>query len=127
MGLEGYRGKDEFTLRVILVYRCGYNSVPTTVFSQQHSYFDKLDDAHHPRDIMLQELCDEIVKWQSEGDQIVLLMDANEHVHSAQMKQMMDAVGLLKLLLKNITNLMAINLPTKDLQTLLMAFLFLTA
>ena len=57
-----YRGKDEVTLRVILAYRCGSNSGPTTVFSQQHSYFDKLDDVRHPRDIMLQELCDEIVK-----------------------------------------------------------------
>lgn len=89
-----YQGTDNVKLRVISAYRCCDNSGPTTVYSQQRRYFDNLDDDRHPRDIMLQELCEQILNWQNEGDQIILMMDANEHVDFAHIKDVFEAIGL---------------------------------
>ena len=43
---------------------------------------------------MLSELCDEIQKWQNDGDNIILMMDANEHVGNERMTQMFGDIGL---------------------------------
>ena len=62
-----FRGKQEKMVRIISAYQCGKGSGPHTVFSQQRRYFDLIDDARHPRDIFIEELCAEIKhgwKWE---------------------------------------------------------------
>ena len=89
-----YRGKNNKTLRVVSAYRPGSNAGAHTVYSQQRSYFDILGNDRQPKDIMLEELRVEIVKWQDEGDLIVVMIDANEHVDKEHMKQSFETLGL---------------------------------
>ena len=89
-----YKGKDQISTRVISAYRPGTNAGAHTVHSQQRSYFDNRNDGRLPRDSMLSELCDEIQKWQNDGDNIILMMDANEHVGNERMTQMFGDIGL---------------------------------
>ena len=89
-----YKGKDQVSTRVISAYRPGTNAGAHTVHSQQRSYFDNIDDERTPRDIMLTELCEAIKAWQEEGDHIILLMDANEHVGNAHLTQVFEDIGL---------------------------------
>ena len=49
---------------------------------------------------MLQELCEQILIWQNEGDQIILMMDANEHVGSAHITEVLKAIGLREAILE---------------------------
>ena len=94
-----YQGKHELSLRVITAYRPGTTAGAHTVFSQQRSYFDNLDDERHPRESMLQELCEAIKEWQEEGDRIILLMDANENVSNDHMTEIFDALGMKEVIL----------------------------
>ena len=63
-------------------YQCGKGSGPHAVFSQHRRYFDLIDDARHPRDIFIEELCAEIKTWVDMGDLIVLMIDSNEHIRT---------------------------------------------
>ena len=89
-----YQGKHELSVRVITAYRPGDHAGAHTVFSQQRSYFDNLDDTRHPRDSMLEELGEAIKSWQEEGDSIILLMDANENVSNDNMNDFFDELGM---------------------------------
>ena len=89
-----FRGKQEVTLRVVTAYRPGSNAGAHTVYSQQKSYFDDRDIEGQPKDIMLDELCGEITKWQEEGDRIILMMDVNEHVDNDNISTTFENMGL---------------------------------
>ena len=75
-----YKGTQNKTLRVISAYRPGDNAGAHTVYSQQKSYFDELGDGRRPRNIMMEELGNEIRSWQEDGDSIIVMLDANDHV-----------------------------------------------
>ena len=89
-----YQGKGQVTTRVITAYRPGSNAGAHTVYSQQRSYFDARKDSRAPREIMLDELSSEIDKWQQEGENIILMIDANEHIDHENIKQSFAALGL---------------------------------
>ena len=89
-----FRGHHQHTTRVILAYRCGYIAGENTVFSQQRRFFDFLKDGRHPRNIMVDDLLSEITKWQEEGDRIILMIDANEHVVTGNIATRLQEVGL---------------------------------
>ena len=75
-----YRKRNKITMRVISVHICGSNLGPTTVYSQQQSYFNKIGNDRYPRDIMREELLECIKSWLNLGDSIILIIDANEDV-----------------------------------------------
>ena len=85
---QKYRGKQEITLRVVTAYRpCTPSSAgPGTAHSQQERYLDLKGDNRTPRTALLEDLKKEMETWQQEGDQIVLLMDANENVSAGTIK-----------------------------------------
>ena len=89
-----YKGKSGITFRVISAYRPRTNAGAHTVFSQQRSYFDNINVGRQPKDIMIEELCDEIRKWQDLGDLIMLMTDVNEHVGNDFITNTFQAVGL---------------------------------
>ena len=75
-----YRGTQQKTVRVVSAYRPPDNAGIHTVFSQQRSFFDVIGDARRPKDIMMDDLSEEIKRWQEDGDSIIVMIDANDHV-----------------------------------------------
>ena len=98
-----YKGTNNISLRVITAYRpCKItNAGPSTVHSQHQRYLDNKDDHRQPREAMLDDLLAEIEKWQTEGDQIILLMDCNEDIRGRRLRQKMLNVGLTEAITSN--------------------------
>ena len=63
-------------------YQRRKGSGPHTIFSQQRRYFDLIDDARHPRDIFIEELCAEIQTWVDMRDLIMLMIDSIEYIRT---------------------------------------------
>ena len=61
----------------ISAYRPGNNTASLTVFSQQKSYFDNLNDERQTMDIMIKELCHKMQKWEEKGVLIIVLLNTN--------------------------------------------------
>jgi hypothetical protein len=103
-----YRGRQDITLRIISAYRTckTTNSGSNTTHSQQRRYMDRNNDSRCPRAAMLQDLGNELQKWRTEGNQIILMMDCNEDVNSTPMKAWLNLHGLRNSILDhhNITN-----------------------
>lgn len=56
--------------------KCGAH----TVFSQQRSYFDSIGDDRHPRTIFREDILELINQCISDGDQVILLIDATDNM-----------------------------------------------
>ena len=84
------------------------------MYRQHIRYLDKHGDSRSPREAMLQDLCNDIQRWQESGDQIVLMMDANEDVALLQQHPLFCEVGL--------TEAMRWVQPINVVRALLMAF-----
>ena len=88
-----FRGRHDITTTVICAYRpCrpSNNSGINTAFVQQQRAFDINNDNRNPRDAILEDLADFISTCYSNNDQIVLLMDCNEDVHSQTFQQWLN-------------------------------------
>jgi hypothetical protein len=66
------------------VYRPCKSSGPCTVFAQHQTLFDTQDIEGCPRDLFTQHLLDDMKAWLSQGDQLILMIDANEDIRSFQ-------------------------------------------
>jgi hypothetical protein len=75
-----YCGRGNITLRVISAYRPCNSSGPLTVYAQHQNYFDEEDIDGCPRTLFTTHLSAELNKWLQEGDQIILMIDANEDI-----------------------------------------------
>ena len=77
--LQGQHGRR---LRIISAYRPVTDSSnrPTSVFAQQEAVLLTHHDERNPRAAVLEDLQRHIIRWQQEGDWIVLGMDANENI-----------------------------------------------
>ena len=79
-----YRGRGNVTLRVISAYRPCLSHGPLTVYAQHQNYFDSKDIEGCPRDLFTSHLLEELDTWIASGDQIILMMDANEDIRTYQ-------------------------------------------
>ena len=75
-----YRGRGNVTLRVISAYRPCQSRGPLTVYAQHQNYFDSKDIEGCPRELFTAHLLAEVETWITQGDQIILMMDANEDI-----------------------------------------------
>jgi hypothetical protein len=75
-----YRGRGNITLRVICAYRPCDSSGSLTVYAQHQNYFDDENIEGCPRELFTTHILAEIDKWIQEGDQIILMLDANEDI-----------------------------------------------
>jgi len=75
-----YQGRSNITLRVISAYHPCASTGPLTVYSQHQNYFDKENIDGCPRNLFTMHLLTEITKWTQDGDQIILLLDANKDI-----------------------------------------------
>ena len=92
-----YRGKRDITLRVICAYcPCKpYTVGISSAYSQHQRIFNISNDTRCPRDAILEDLKEKIIKWRDEeGDQIILMMDCNEDTHGPHMRQWLTTCGL---------------------------------
>ena len=91
-----YLGRNNIKIWVITAYRvCSTNSGgPSTIFAQQKQYFNSIHDDRHPRQALLEDLCTHIVLWRDQGEQIVLLIDLNQNIYEAQIKDTFLSIGL---------------------------------
>jgi hypothetical protein len=64
------------------------------VYNQHKVYLDNHDDPRNPRQAFLDYLSQDIRKWQEEGDQLVIGMDANEDVRSGILHDAMSFMQL---------------------------------
>jgi hypothetical protein len=85
-------------LRVISAYHPCDSNGPLTVYVQHQNHFDEKDIEGCPRMLFIQNLVEEIVKWTEAGDQIILMIDANEDIHN--FANAIQATGLRKVLLE---------------------------
>jgi hypothetical protein len=92
-----YRGKSNITLRVISAYRPCLSSGPLTIYSQHKNYFETQDIDDCPRSLFITHLIQEIDQWLTAGDQLILLIDANEGIRS--FAKAIQSTGLREVLL----------------------------
>ena len=90
-----FRGKSGVNLRYVAAYRPVLNKRGiVSVWSQQRSYFDSVNDDRCPREIFTDDLCKEIVKWLETGDQLIIGLDANEDVRGGAFTAKLAQLGL---------------------------------
>ena len=94
-----YRGKDETIVIIVMVYRVGRGkSNPTatmTAYAQQRRIINEVNEDRTPQDVMIEDLCTEVTKWQQQGEKIILMGDWNRKIDSTKkwVKQL-EAVGM---------------------------------
>ena len=92
-----YRGKNGTTLRVISGYRCVENMAGVlSAWSQQTLHLERLNCGVDPRHKFTQDLLSELTTWMEQGDQIVLGLDLNENVFTAEFTKLIKELGLLE-------------------------------
>jgi hypothetical protein len=92
-----YQGRGNVTLRVISAYRPCQSQGPLTVYAQHQNHFDSQDIEGCPRDLFTAHLLEELETWISQGDQLILMIDANEDVRTFQ--RVFQPIGLREALL----------------------------
>lgn len=94
-----FNGKNGRRLRVISAYRCVSNKTGVlSVWSQQRLWLDQHRDDIDPRDAFTRDLVREIENWIANGDIIVLGLDLNENIISADFTMQMTNLGLCEVL-----------------------------
>jgi hypothetical protein len=85
--LMGKRGRS---VRIVTAYGPVINKSDLgSVWNQQRGYWTAKGERRCPRELFELQLLQEIDKWIEEGDQIILLIDANGHVqHSSLAKEL---------------------------------------
>lgn len=77
-----YWGHGNVTLQVICAYRPCKIPGPLSVYAQHQMFFDTQDIKGCPRDLFTIHLLEEIEAWITQGDQLILMIDANEDICS---------------------------------------------
>ena len=77
-----FEGKSKYRTRIISAYvPCRTSDTHRqTVYMQHKRYFMKRGISECPRKLMQSHLCNQIRNWQNNGENIVLLIDANENL-----------------------------------------------
>jgi hypothetical protein len=95
-----YRGKNNHTLRVITSYRPNPPSGPLSVYAQQRSYFNHMNDDRCPRVAFLQDICAEIQGFMEAGDHIIVLIDGNTDMKHSDLRVAFERCNLREVLLE---------------------------
>lgn len=77
--------------RVVVAYCPGKKSTNlglTTVANQHMIYIDENNiETRSPYALFLQDICDQLREWRSNGDRLLVFIDANEHILNGQIHQ----------------------------------------
>ena len=86
-----YKGKNNSILRIVSIYRPvrDTNANPGTVYSQQEAYLLQHNDDRCPRKALLDDLRLILEEWITQGNNIIVGMDANENVRIGDTHRLM--------------------------------------
>jgi hypothetical protein len=98
------QGKDQVSVRFISAYRCVKNiHGPLSVWNQQRFMLDSNNQPDDPLEAFDQDLINNIKKWLSGGEQVMLGIDANEDVRYGTFAQRLRSeCGLKEIMTKNL-------------------------
>lgn len=93
-----FRGQNGITTRVVSCYNPCYNSktLSKTSYQQHRRYFiTKEKDTTCPRRRFRDDLVQQLLQWRSDGDRLIVCMDANEHIYKKSIgRTLTDVAGL---------------------------------
>ena len=93
-----FHGSEGHTTQVVCGYNHCYNKKQgtNTVYQQQRRYLiTKEKDLTCPRTRFRQDLVEQLKKWRADGDQLIVYLDANEHICNKSIwKALTDIDGL---------------------------------
>jgi hypothetical protein len=93
-----FKGSDGFITRVVCGYNPCYSSKPGlhTVYQQQKNYWRQLrSEDTCPRRRFKEDLVELLTKWRTDGDRLIVCMDANEDIYRKSIgKTLTDTEGL---------------------------------
>jgi hypothetical protein len=92
-----FAGKNQTRLRVITGYRPNPDCTdrPGSVFSQQERRLRALGDFRNPRRAFIKDLENKLDEWMTEGNLILIGMDANDNVRTGDVNYMLRTKGLI--------------------------------
>ena len=99
-----FRGKNWLSLRVVAAYRPQSNSGPYLVYQKHLQYYANNNNIKDPISNFGNEICSMIVDWIDNGDQVVVMTDANEDTSKTKnenFRQKIESSGLHELLLSH--------------------------
>ena len=90
------KGKGDITSRVVVGCRPCRPSTPgsLTVHAQHQRHLNNHNDDREPRVAFMQDLSQEITQWLEKGDQLIVMLDANEDICGEHVKDMFSQHGL---------------------------------
>ena len=65
-----------------------------TVWAQHRRYFRKRGIFHNPRSMFSKQLVAQLRQWRAAGDELILYIDANEHLYDGNLAQILQGDGL---------------------------------
>ena len=89
-----HRGIKNTTLRIISAHSCGSGPRPSTAFSQQIRCFDNIDDSRTHKQAFIEGIVFDLIEWIADGDHIVLMMDAKEHIQTGNLVVALEEIGI---------------------------------
>eukprot|EP00549_Striatella_unipunctata_P015450 CAMPEP_0118690060 /NCGR_PEP_ID=MMETSP0800-20121206/9859_1 /TAXON_ID=210618 ORGANISM="Striatella unipunctata, Strain CCMP2910" /NCGR_SAMPLE_ID=MMETSP0800 /ASSEMBLY_ACC=CAM_ASM_000638 /LENGTH=378 /DNA_ID=CAMNT_0006587575 /DNA_START=207 /DNA_END=1344 /DNA_ORIENTATION=- len=96
-----YRGKNQTAIRFVSGYRASKSSKGvTTAYAQQRSTLLTRNDSRCPRKAFLEDLYNEISKWQQEGDSLIIALDANEYMVQSPVSKTFEKCQLKEAIIK---------------------------
>ena len=96
------RGRNEVFVRIVSAYRPNppIANSPMSVYAQQKCTLNLRNDRRCPREAFWDDILKEIATWQEEGDQVVLMLDANQDVRDQVIKNKLATVQMREILLE---------------------------
>jgi exonuclease III len=71
------QGKQGFSTRIVCVYRPCKSFGAQTAYIQHTLHYARIGKTGDPRDILMDELAEEIIKWTNNGEQMIIVGDFN--------------------------------------------------
>jgi hypothetical protein len=95
-----YKGRSSVSLKVVAAYRPCLSDGALSTFSQHVNYFHDQDDDRCPRQAFLDDLKKDVSQWIKDGEQVVVMLDANGDVRDGAINQTFDDLGMREVLLE---------------------------
>jgi hypothetical protein len=94
-----YRGRNGRVIRIISAYRCVENEQGSiSVWSQQRTVLLSKNLSINPRDAFVNDLVNEVAKYVEDGETIILGLDLNENIVTADFSKKLGELGLIEIL-----------------------------
>ena len=86
-----FMGHQGYTTRIICGYNpCGSGNLESgTVYAQHHQYFMNRGCLTCPRVKFQQDLPEALQRWRSQGDRLIVCIDANKHIYKKSIGKML--------------------------------------